>query len=126
MGEDDEVSCVSGHVSVLIGVELLMECVRKGSGYNFPLPRRRKPANLDLNVRLIHKFLTSSHAKPVTEARKKDGMKHRFPGLRPYNEKVTYILPATPESDFPCPLRTLSVAVQSFFLQHLSRPWTRI
>lgn len=38
------------------------------------------------------------------EARKKEGMKHPFPGYKSYNEKVTYILPTTPESDFPCPL----------------------
>jgi hypothetical protein len=83
---------------------LANEWFRKGSGYNYPLPRRRKPANLYLNFRLISKFLTSSHIKPVIEARKKEGMKHQFPGFRSYNEKVTYILPTTLESDFPCPL----------------------
>jgi hypothetical protein len=83
---------------------LTNEWCRKGSGYNFPLPRRRKPANLYLNFRLISKFLTSPHFKPVIEAREHEGMKHRFPGLRSYNEKVTYILPTTPESDFPCPV----------------------
>lgn len=31
-------------------------------------------------------------------------MKHPFPRFRSYNEKVTYILPTTPECDFPCPM----------------------
>jgi len=105
VGEDDKVSCVSHHFFIIDIVGLLAnEWFRKGSGYDYPLPRRRKPANLYLNFRLISKFLTSSHFKPVLEARKKEGMKHRFPGLRSYNEKVTYILPTTPESDFSCPL----------------------
>jgi hypothetical protein len=82
----------------------LIGCFRKASGYTYPLPRRRKPANLYLNFRLMHKFLTSSHLNPITEARKKGGMNYKFPGLKSYEEKVTYILPATPESDFPCPV----------------------
>jgi hypothetical protein len=31
-------------------------------------------------------------------------MNYQFPGLGSYEGKVTYILPATPESDFPCPV----------------------
>jgi hypothetical protein len=77
---------------------------RKGSGYDFPVPRRKLPANLYLNFRLISKFLTSSHFKPIKEARQKEGMMHKFPGFLSYNEKVTYILPTTPESDFPSPV----------------------
>jgi hypothetical protein len=82
----------------------LIDCLRKGSGYSYPLPRRRKPVNLYLNFRLIHTFLTSSHLNPITEARKKEGVDYKFPSMKSYDEKVTYILPATPESDFPCPV----------------------
>jgi hypothetical protein len=53
---------------------------------------------------MIKKFLTTEHPKPMLEARKKAGLNYPYPARGSYHKDITYILPVTPESDFPCPV----------------------
>ena len=53
---------------------------------------------------MIKKFLTTEHPKPMLEARRKAGLNHPYPARGSYRKDIIYILPVTPESDFPCPV----------------------
>lgn len=52
---------------------------------------------------VIYNFITSSRAKSIAKTRMQHGIKTRFPfGGPAFSKDRIYLLPATPETDFPC------------------------
>jgi hypothetical protein len=76
----------------------------KGSGYPFPLRRRQIPPNIYIFFNLAAKFATAPAAKDIKKSRKANGIKGPIPHYKPYLKEVTYMLPSTPECDFPIPI----------------------
>ncbi|KAI9713657.1 MAG: hypothetical protein M1812_006629 [Candelaria pacifica] len=71
------------------------------SGYPFPVPYHLIPVNIYLMIRLIFTLVRSPEFKEMNQRRKDYGLKGEFPALEVYKKDCHYIVPSTPEIDFP-------------------------